>query len=216
MRKQKGADKKKFEFLHQKIVIPFKEKCIAVYGGRPEPQPQDNIAKFWLDRDTSQVKRALCKHSLQLFSDHGITVNKHGAARTASEQANDKMKTFNIDKRLNKVTTAEHISSEYHLLKLRIETTFDLYKKQGRLCIKKEGAVVDFLAKLPKNLLKSCDRDVVVQGCIDNGLLDPTKKRIPVLQKMLAGCRRPPTPEELQLVVRTFKPLLAYTMNNGM
>ena len=119
-----------------------------------------------------------------------------------------------MEKQENKRTTMEDVPSASFLLKHNIETTLINFEKDGTLKLKKRGVVVDFASKFPDMISKSCTRKVIIAGYHKNGQIDSTGM-IPVFQTLLATCRRPPTPFELELAVKSFRHLLGWSLNNG-
>ena len=69
-----------------------------------------------------------------------------------------------ISNQLNKTTTVEHISSSNHHLKRHLEEQFA--KFNSKLRIKKQSAIVDFLAKQPTILSRACVCEVRT-SCLD-------------------------------------------------
>lgn len=150
-----------------------------------------------------------------MLSDNDILAMKHGAARTAVEQANDALRTFAMEKQENKNTTMEDVDSSTYLLKSRIEGALLQLEKDKTLTLKKKAVVIDYATKFPDMMSKSCVRKVIVKGYKKIGMLDSTGL-VPVLQALLATCRRPPTVVELELAIKYFRHLLAKALHNGM
>ena len=212
--KQEAADKAKNEWIQNNALLPFIQDSRTHYG--ESDFPQANTAKYWSDSDPPNVEYLTSKDGLRMLDANDITAMKHGAARTAGEQANDNMRTFVIEKEDNRNTTMEDVPSNSYLLKARIQSTLDDFDKRGILTLKKKGVVVDFAAKFPDTLVKSTTRRTVVGGYVRVGHADSTLGMLPVLQAMLGTCRRPPTPIELELCVKYFKYLLGWSLHNGM
>ena len=210
--KQEGADEKKNEWIHNNILVEFIKNIRTNYP--TSDIAQDNTAKYWSDSDPPNVRYLTSPAGQRLLNDNDITAIKHGAARTAAEQANDGMRTFAMEKQENKRTTMEDVPSASFLLKHNIETTLINFEKDGTLKLKKRGVVVDFASKFPDMISKSCTRKVIIAGYHKNGQIDSTGM-IPVFQTLLATCRRPPTPFELELAVKSFRHLLGWSLNNG-
>mmetsp|Transcript_5640 Transcript_5640/g.8870 ORF Transcript_5640/g.8870 Transcript_5640/m.8870 type:complete len:169 (+) Transcript_5640:54-560(+) len=127
----------------------------------------------------------------------------------------DRSKVFPVAKRLNKTTTAKHIPEGDHLLKRAIRKKFNQMRKEGRLFLNKEPAVVDYLAKHPDILTTSRKRKNVQHEYTSNGMIDSTLHRMPILQRLIATTNTIPTPEIYELFFSTFNELMHYSYDHG-
>ena len=142
-----------------------------------------------------------------------ITANKYSAARTGAEQAKDLDRQFVVGKKLNKITTVEHVSSSQHTLNRRFDLKFKEFSQ--KIHIKKQSAVINYLAKFPTIESRACVRENIVHGWFQNGMIDSTLQMLPQFHGLIRTTRRKITDKEWQLCVDSFHPLMTYAYNNG-
>jgi len=132
------------------------------------------------------------------------------------QQADDLGDNFKVSKRMNKTTTIEHISSKDHDLKGALERQFRVDEQAGRLFLKKKDVAVDYLGKQPSILTICCMPEKNSKGFLANGMLDNTKRLLPVFQTIIGTCKKSPKPHHYELIMNLFPKLMDYSYNNGM
>ena len=219
MKSKKGMEKVRFAWVQENILIPFVAKVrkqmtgfVATGGHIPECEK----AVFWCDGDNSQIDSIVSEEGINLLAKHGIIANKHNPSRTGSEQAPDLNRVFPTDKKLNKKITVKHVPSDKHDLKRRLQLAFEELANNNGLRLRKQSVFVDFFAKQPQIISKSHVPDNIVHGLVANGMLDPTKKRIPVFANIVGTIRRVPNHKEVDLCKKSFQFLMAYSYYRGM
>lgn len=217
MRGTKGAEKARFKWIRENLLFPFVNWARKEYDGfdvdTGAPISDDLTAVSWCDGDNSQIDSIVCDEGVQRYADNKVIANKHNASGTGKEQANDLGKVFIVSKNLNKTTTLEHIPRSQHRLKASISQKFDDFSKKLR--IKKQDAIIDFLAKIPTILSRACVRENVIAGYVANGFIDEKYARFPLFEKVVATCKKMPKLHEFNMFKSTFNPLMHYSYDNG-
>jgi hypothetical protein len=144
----------------------------------------EHTSVSWCDGYNSQIDTIVSEEGIQMYSANNIIANKHNASGTGKEQACDLGKVFPISKKLNKSTTIELIPSSNHHLKRQLELQFS--KFNSKLLIKKHSAIIDYLAKQPTILSRSCIHENVLSGYVESGFVDPMHFQMPVLARIRA------------------------------
>ena len=222
MRGEKGAEERRFKWIRDNILIPFinwtrleyDKVDIAKLVDEGVPIEEENIAISYGDGDVSALKTIVSEEGIAVYNRNGIVGCKGNPSGTAKEQICDLCKVFPITNHVNKNTTVEHIPRKEHKLKDNIIEALDEHRND--LILKKPGVVIDYLSKQPDTLTQACRRENVVKGLIENGMLDPVNRRMPVFKKLMATNKKVPTIEQYQLYKAAFKPLMHYSYNHGM
>ena len=216
----KGAEKERFRWIQENIFFPFIDQVREEHTGFVRqigvPIPEEETAVGWCDGDISQLATIIEKKGIELFSRHKVIANKHGANATGVQQSNDMCDVFTTSKSINKTTTLANVPSEVHKLKRNLEAEFKKEERNNRLFFKKKDAACDYLGKQPTVLTISRTREKVAKGNVANGMLDSTKQRIPVLQKIVSACKTVPKPHHYELLIRIFPKLMGYSYYQGM
>lgn len=178
--------------------------------------PDDLVAVCCADGDNSQLATIVNEESVDEYDSKGVKCVKHNASRTGVEQAADNSKVFPSSKSSNKKITVKEIPSDQHLLKGSLEETFNNLRAKGVLRLKKQGAVVDFMAKFPVLYTRACVRENVIHGFVKTGQLDGKFGIVPVWHQLIATRRTIPTVDEYNTLLNAFFPTMAYSFNNGM
>jgi hypothetical protein len=165
------------------------------------------------DGDNSQIDTIVSEEGIQMYYANNSIANKHNASGTGKEQACDLGKVFPISKKLNKSTTVKHIPSSNHHLKRHLELQFA--KINSKLRIKKHSAIIDYLAKQPTILSRSCVCKNVLSGYVASGFVDPIHFRMPVLFKLLWNCKKVCNLHEFNKYLSSFPSLMALSYNNA-
>ena len=102
MRNDADADKYRYKYYRDEVLIPFIQSTRKEYDGFSNesnlPIPEDLTAVSLCDGDIAQV--ASIVDDLDKFSKNEIIANKHSASRTRVEQAADTSKLFSMLKNL--------------------------------------------------------------------------------------------------------------------
>ena len=220
MKAKKGIEKVRFAWVLENILIPFIKKVrkdhtgfVAVAGGQIL---EHEVAVFWCDGDNSQIDAIVSKKGMNLLAANGIIANKHNASRTGGEQSPDLNRVFPTGKDLNKKITVKHVPANEHTLKKRLEDAFAQLAKENGLRLKKVKVLVNYFAKQPQVISRSHVPDNIIHGYVANGMLDPTKNRVPVFNNIIGTIRRVPLLKEVDLCKKTFRTLMAYSYHHGM
>ena len=111
IRRRKGAEEFRFRWIRDNILFPMMSLCRREHGGVDDRDgarlPEQARAIHWLDADTSLIRSITDNEGIQAYSNKNISANKHGAAATARQQSNDLIKTFRVEKQLNKKTNRQ-------------------------------------------------------------------------------------------------------------
>jgi len=151
-------------------------------------------------------------NNIDKLNENKVVACKQHAARTAVEQPADLAKVFmNIKKMLPTYT----ITNKRHPKKKLIIDAFKDQLAGFNLALNKRNALIDFLSKIPEIATKACTPDNIQHGFIEAGIIDKDKLRYPVLNKILATCRRNPTKVEYELILDTFEYFLNAAVENG-
>ncbi|EJK66261.1 hypothetical protein THAOC_12831 [Thalassiosira oceanica] len=175
--------------------------------------PTDAGRRLWHGRISQNVADeafSVIKENAQMLKDLKIVANKHNAARSAVEQPADLAKVFKIIKELLPNYTARDVPADRVPVKAKVSEAFKSDPKLKSLSLKstKKGALIDFLAVIGKIITRACDSDNIQAGFIAAGFIDGQALRYPVLNKILATCRRNITKEECENVLDTFEQFL--------
>jgi hypothetical protein len=163
--------------------------------------------------ETSQIDNIISPDSIHRYSANKVIANKHNTSGTGKEQACDLGKVFTISKKLNKSTTVEHIPSSNHLLKSKLESQYA--KFNTKLPIKKNSAIIDYLAKQPTILSRACVRENVQSGFIASGMIDAHGLCMPVLYKLISMCKKVSSLSKYNMYLSRFDSLIKLSYNHG-
>ncbi|EJK76050.1 hypothetical protein THAOC_02207, partial [Thalassiosira oceanica] len=133
------------------------------------------------------------------------------AARSAVEQPADLAKVFKIIKELLPNYTATNLPPGRCPVKDRVSTAFLTEPKLQSLKLRstKKGALIDFLAVIGDVATRACSSKNIRDGFVAGGYIDDKVFRYPVLNKLLATCRRNITKDEYENVLDTFEIFLS-------
>ena len=123
-----GAEKKRFQWIRDPVLMPFINWARKEYDGLDvesgASMSDEHTAVSWCDGDNSQIDTIVSEEGIQRYATNNVIADKHNASGTGKEQTNNLGKAFPISNKLNKSTTVEHISSANHLLKNKLEEEF--------------------------------------------------------------------------------------------
>jgi len=88
-------------------------------------------------------------------------------------------------------------------------------KFNSKLHIKKQSAIVDFLAKQPTILSRECVRENVLSGYVTAGFVDPIHFHMPVLLKIMGTCKNVCHFSVYNNYLSKFGSLMVLSYNNG-
>ena len=100
-------------------------------------------------------------------------------------------KVFKVFNKVAAVVTVTNIDPSIHFMKQRVTNAF----QSGQLSVlqlnsKKRGALIDFISVLPEMATKAATRDNIIDGFVETGLIDKKQLKYPVLEKILATCKK--------------------------
>jgi hypothetical protein len=190
-RKESGAEKKRFVYYQNEVLIPFMNKMRKDYsgydtsGGMPIPDTLTGVS--WCDGDMSQVKAVTSEH--QLFTDNKVIANKQNAARSGVEQPADLAKVFKVMKKESSVHTVSDIDPNQHAMK---KIVWEAFHGEQLNCLnlkdRTKRSLIDFISCLPEMATKAATRSNIMHGFYECGLIDKDKSRFPVITKILSTC----------------------------
>ena len=126
MRNDADADKYRYKYYRDEVLIPFIQSTRKEYDGFSNesnlPIPEDLTAVSWCDGDIAQV--ASIVDDLDKFSKNKIIANKHSASRTGVEQAADTSKVFPMLKKLEDTYTVSDLSADQCPMKRIVQQAF--------------------------------------------------------------------------------------------
>lgn len=219
MRGGEGADLKRFRWYQDNILIPGIKAHRLKYGNFDSDSgaaiPDHLTAVSYCDGDFGNL--SVIKENAQMLKDLKIVANKQNAARSAVEQPADLAKCFKIIKELLPTYTATDLPPDRSPVKDRVSTAFLTKPKLMSLRLKstKKGALIDFLAVIGPIITRACDSQNIRDGFIAGGYIDKDALRYPVLNKLLATCRRNITKDEYDNVLDTFETFLSTFEEQG-
>ena len=207
MRNTEGAEKARFKYYHEKILIhginlQRKKFCnFDIAAGSSIPDKATAVA--WCDGDLSQIDAI--KRSVEMYAENKIIANKQNAARSGVEQPADLTPVFKIIKKIQHTHTVRDLPVDRCPMKRLISDMFHS-ADMSFLSLKstKKNALIDFLSVLPDIATRACSKDNIKHGFIQAGIIDEDLNRYPVFNKILATCRQQPTLEEYHTVLETF------------
>ena len=208
MRNTEGAEKARFKYYHEKILIhginlQRKKFCnFDIAAGSSIPNKATAVA-WWCDGDLSQIDAI--KRSVEMYAENKIIANKQNAARSGVEQPADLTPVFKIIKKIQHTHTVRDLPVDRCPMKRLISDMFHS-EDMSFLSLKstKKNALIDFLSVLPDIATRACSKDNIKHGFIQAGIIDEDLNRYPVFNKILATCRQQPTLEEYHTVLETF------------
>ena len=196
--------------------IKKQRKHFGKFDSTPgEPVPDELTAVSWCDGDLSQIK-AITEIADELTANK-IIANKQHAARSAAEQPADLANVFNVIKSSMPLYTVTDTAPESCPMKKMI---FDAFKSGElsfiRLADNKKRSLIDFLSVIPTIATKACTVENIRRGFITAGVIDEQRKRYPVLNRILATCRRDVLVDEYQCIIKNFHNIVTEVCDNGM
>ena len=193
MRSEKGADKARFKYYQDNILIPFINDSRKEYDDFDSTAgtniPSTLTAVSWCDGDLSEI--ASIVGDVTNFSENKIIANKQNAARSGVEQPADLAKVFKLLKKTLDESSVKNLHADRHAMKRKITNAFESDGlKYLNLKTSHRNAIVDFIAVLPSAATKSATVENIMHGFFESGIIDRESHRFPVLRKILATCRR--------------------------
>ena len=153
--------------------------------------PSNLTAVSWMDGCHGQLKLTTMEDVLKVKDKLKIVTCKHGAARTAMEQACDVGPMFKTMKgAVKKMPSAQYENTAiYHRLTKsmnQLESDTDPNSKRVvKLPAHKKNAIIVGLSKLPIAMSTSFTSPVIQSAFVDNGQLDATNSAIPNIEALL-------------------------------
>jgi hypothetical protein len=102
LKKNSGADQKRYSYYHEKVLIPFYNKYrkeLLEYDSESGMIcPDEFTGAAYCDGDVPQVKAVIA--AAELFTGNRINVIKQNPARSGTEQAADLSKVFKLLKEI--------------------------------------------------------------------------------------------------------------------
>ena len=135
-----------------------------------------------------------------------VCANKQNAAQSGTEQAADLTKTFKIMHHFQDKVSVTDTPIERHPLKRAIYKELQKEHEVRELILKptKKNGIIDFCSCVPEMTSKAANRNNILHGFKENGMIDRQFLQYPDFHQMLSTCRRDPTKEEYQLCIDSF------------
>ncbi len=191
MRNTKGAEKVRFRYYQEHILIPginlqHKKYCnFDITAGTTIPDTATAI--LWCDGDISQIDAI--KQSVDLYVENKIIANKQNAAWSGVEQPTDLAPVFNSIKRIQNKHTVRDITVNRFPMKRPNSNMFHSEKLEF-LSMKssKKNALINFLSVLPDIATSVCSKESIKHGFLEAGIIDKDYHCYPVFNKVLSTC----------------------------
>ncbi len=172
MRNMEGAEKARFRYYQEHILIPgINLKCknycnFDIAAGTTILDTFTAVA--WCDGDMSQIDAI--KRSFDLYIENKIIANKQNAARPGVEQPAGLAQVFKPIKKIQKTHTVRDIPMDRCPMKKLISNMFESDRLEF-LSLKstKKNALIDFLLVLPKVATTTCLKENIKHGFIESG-----------------------------------------------
>ena len=128
----------------------------------------------WCDGDLAQIENNISADSLQVHSENMITAAKQNAATSGTAQLADLTKSFKQMQSLQRSYSVSDVPIKRHLMKKIIIHRLKDQQDKQKLALKptKKSSLIDFIASIPAMTAKSVNRDNIIHGLIENGMLD--------------------------------------------
>ena len=192
MRNTEGAEKARFRYYQEHVLIPGinlqrKNYCnFDITAGTTIPDTATAVA--WCDGDMSQIDAI--KRSVDLYVENKIIANKQNAAWSGVEQPADLARVFKSIKRIQSKHTVRDIPVDRCPMKRLISDMFNSEKMEFlSLKSSKKNALIDFLSVLPDIATSVCSKDGIKHGFLEAGIIDKECHRYPVFNKILSTSR---------------------------
>ncbi len=174
MRNTEGAEKARFKYYQEKILIPGinlqqRKYCnFDIAAGTSIFNKATAVA--WCNGDLSQIDAI--KQMVELFAEYKIIVNKQNAAQSGVEQPADLACVFKIIKNIQKKHTVRDIPFDRCPMKKLVSKMFEMDRMKCLLLkYTKKNALINFLSVLPEIVTTACSKDNIKHGFIEGGEL---------------------------------------------
>jgi hypothetical protein len=197
MRNTEGAEKKRFRWYQQVILVPGindHRKRFANFDASMGSIPDKLTAVTYCDGDFSQIDAI--KSSINLFTDNKVIANKQHASRSGVEQLADLAKVFKLIKSILPSHMVKNIPAERCPMKALMLNAFKEKLDDLTLAPNKRHSLVDFISILSVMATKPCTVKNIQHGFIEAGMIDVDNLRYPVFDRIISTCRRNPSMEE--------------------
>ena len=158
MRNTEGAEKKRFKWYQQEILLPgindHRKRYAKFDASSGSPIPDKLTAVTYCDGDFSQVDAI--KTSIDLFAENKVIANKQHASRSGVEQPADLARVFKLIKNLLPSHTVKNIPAERCPMKALMLDAFKEQLVYLNLASNKRHSLVDFISTLSVIATKAC------------------------------------------------------------
>jgi hypothetical protein len=218
MRNTKGAEKKRFRWYQQEILMPGIKnhwKRFANFDASTTSSIPDKLtAVTYCDGDFSQIDAI--KSSIDLFVKNKVIANKQHASWLAIKQAADVGKTFKLIKSMLPSYSVQHIPADRCPMKaLMIHAFKEQLNNDLNLTTNKMKSLIDFISTLLEMATKACSVKNIEHGFIMTGQIDGWNMRFPVFNTILSTCRRNPNKEEYENIEKNMTNILYHSSEYG-
>jgi hypothetical protein len=172
-RNTEGAEKKRFKWYQQEILLPgINDHCkryAKFDASSGSPIPDKLTAVTYCDGDFSQVDAI--KTSTNLFAEHKVIANKQHASWSGVEQPADLARVFKLIKNLLPSHTVKNIPAERCPMKALVLDAFKEQLVYLNLASNKRLSLVDFISTLSVITNKACTVKNIQHGFIEAGII---------------------------------------------
>jgi hypothetical protein len=199
MRNTEGAEKKRFRWHQQEILMPeinnHRKRFAKFDASTTSSIPDKLTAVTYCKGDLSQIDAI--KSSIDLFVNNKVIANKQRASRSAIKQAADVGKSFKLIKLMLQSYSVQHIPADRCPMKaLMIHAFKEQLNDDINLAANKMKSLINFISTLLEMAAKACSVKNIQHGFIMTGQIDGSKMRFPVFDTILSTCRQNPKKEE--------------------
>ncbi len=218
VRNTKGAEKKRFIWYQQEILMPGINdhwKRFANFDASTTSSMPDKLtAMTYCDGDFSQIDAI--KSSIDLFVNNKVIANKQHASRLAIEQAANVGKPFKLIKSMLPSYSVQHILADRCPMKaLMIHAFKEQLNNDLNLTANKMKSLIDFISTLSEMATKACSVKNIQHGFIMTGQIDGLHMRTPVFDTILSTCRQNPKKEEYENIAKNMTNILYHSSEYG-
>ena len=217
----KGSEKKQFRWMREDVLIPWIRLLRRKYHDVSEDDKVaatdiEHHAVLWCDGDASQIDTIVSPEGIQCYADNNITVNKHNASRSGSEQMCDLCPAFMESNAMNKKSTMMHVPVSQNCLKRALTDLFKDFSQRNLLRLTKTAAIIDYLTKQPKILTQTLTAERLVKGPVENGMVDKMHGVFPVFKKVMATSKKIPSLKLYNLFKEKLPEAVKYCLDNDL
>ncbi len=199
MRNTKGAEKKRFRWYQQEVLMPgindHWKRFAKIDTSTLTSIPDKMTAMTYCDGDFSQIDAI--KSSIDLFTNNKVIIaNKQHASQSGVEQPADLAKVFKLIKNRHPSHTVKNIPAKRCHMKALMLDAFKEKLEDLNLAPNKRHSLVDFISTLSDMAKKACAVKNIQRGFIEAGMIDINNLRNPVFDNIVSTCQWIPSVEK--------------------